>query len=220
VLSNGDAVNGHQNTAKVDVYPITNSNSRFVGSGKISAVADAAMLPQFQPDWQVQSSDPAIDCRRKGSRRLHLPVRLELGQYCRIGDGTYFTTADKATIRIGDRVNINLGCVLVAIDGITIGENTSIAEYVSIRDQAHKMDADDGVRGGEYSSAPVTIGKNVWIGRGVYIGAGTVIGDNCVIGANSVVHGEFPPFSLIAGAPATVRKRLPVAPEVTTEVSS
>ncbi|MEM9234144.1 MAG: hypothetical protein AAGA69_07895, partial [Pseudomonadota bacterium] len=73
-------------------------------------------------------------------RRLHLPVRLELGQYCRIGDGTYFTTADKATIRIGDRVNINLGCVLVAIDGITIGENTSIAEYVSIRDQAHKMD--------------------------------------------------------------------------------
>ena len=59
-----------------------------------------------------------------------------------------------------------------------------------------------------YKVAPIKVGRNVWIGRGVYIGAGAVIGDDCIVGANSVVHGQFPAGSLIAGAPATVRRNL------------
>lgn len=139
-------------------------------------------------------------------RRLHLPVRISLGNRCRLGDDVYLATSHTASIEIGDDVNINLGCVLVAVQRIAIGRNTSIAEYVSIRDQAHRFQPGSGVRGQGFTSAPVEIGENVWIGRGVFIGPGTVIGENSIVGANAVVHGVFPPNALIVGAPAKVKK--------------
>jgi acetyltransferase-like isoleucine patch superfamily enzyme len=139
---------------------------------------------------------------------LLAPCRVRFGRRCRVGSETYFATSLTSTIEIGDGVTINKGCVLVSIDRITIGSQTAIAEYVSIRDQEHRFDTSYGVRGTGYASAPVTIGKNVWIGRGVYIGPGTTIGDGCIIGANSVVRGTFPGNVLIAGAPGTVKRIL------------
>lgn len=141
-------------------------------------------------------------------RSQHLPIRLTLGKRCRLGDNLFVGTSHTGNIHVGDDVNINIDCTIVAMERIEIGSNTSIAEQVSIRDQDHVLEPELGVRGGKYRIAPVSIGKNVWIGRGVYIGRGTVIGDNSIIGANSVVHGEFPPNSLIAGAPAKVKREL------------
>jgi acetyltransferase-like isoleucine patch superfamily enzyme len=141
-------------------------------------------------------------------RRLHLPCRVSLGKRCRLGDDVYLATSHTSEIVVGDDVNINLGCVLVAVERITIGRNTSIAEYVSIRDQSHKFQPGVGVRGLGFDVAPVEIGENVWIGRGAFIGQGTVIGANSIVGANSVVHGVFPPNSLIAGAPAQIKKQI------------
>lgn len=139
-------------------------------------------------------------------RVLHRPVRLRIGKRCRIGDCTYFATSLTSTIEMGDDVTMNQGCVFVAVDRIRIGDNTAIAEYVSIRDQAHNTSSTSGVRGQGFKTSEVEIGRNVWIGKGAYIGAGTVIGDNCVVGANSVVHGEFPANALIVGAPAKVKR--------------
>ena len=141
-------------------------------------------------------------------RVLHRPCRLKVGARCRLGDNTFFATSLHSTIELGDEVTVNRGTLLVAVDRITIGSNTAIAEYVSFRDQTHRHGSETGVRGEGFASAPIEIGRNVWIGRGVYIGMGTKIGDNSVVGANSVVHGEFPAGVLIAGAPATIKKRL------------
>ncbi|MER8785431.1 acyltransferase [Mesorhizobium sp. M1006] len=140
--------------------------------------------------------------------RLHVPIRISLGKNCRLGNDLYLATARAAEIVIADDVNINLGCVLVAVERIAIGARTSIAEYVSIRDQAHRFETGLGTRGLGFKSAPIQIGENVWIGRGAFIGPGTTIGANSIVGANSVVHGTFPPNVLIAGVPATVRKQL------------
>jgi acetyltransferase-like isoleucine patch superfamily enzyme len=58
----------------------------------------------------------------------------------------------------------------------------------------------------------VSIGNDVWIGQGAYIRPGVIIGDGAVIGAMSVVMKDVPPFSIVAGNPATVRKwRIPPA---------
>jgi acetyltransferase-like isoleucine patch superfamily enzyme len=46
----------------------------------------------------------------------------------------------------------------------------------------------------------------VWCGANVVITSGVTIGDRSVIGANSVVTRDLPPFSIAAGAPATVLK--------------
>jgi acetyltransferase-like isoleucine patch superfamily enzyme len=102
--------------------------------------------------------------------------------------------------------------LLVACESITIGSNTAIGEYVSIRDQEHRFAPGHGVRGQGFRIAPVTIGENAWIGRGVFIGPGTRIGANSIVAANSVVHGVFPDGVLLAGAPAKIKKTIVPAP--------
>ena len=52
------------------------------------------------------------------------------------------------------------------------------------------------------------IGNNVWIGEHVCILGGVTIGDGCVIAANSVVTRDVPPYCLVAGVPAVIKKQV------------
>jgi acetyltransferase-like isoleucine patch superfamily enzyme len=52
----------------------------------------------------------------------------------------------------------------------------------------------------------VTIGNDVWTGHNVNILPGVSVGDGVVIGAGSVVTKDVPPYAIVAGAPAQVRR--------------
>ena len=52
----------------------------------------------------------------------------------------------------------------------------------------------------------VTIGSDVWTGHNVNILSGVSVGDGAVIGAGSVVTKDVPPYAIVAGAPAQVRR--------------
>jgi acetyltransferase-like isoleucine patch superfamily enzyme len=58
------------------------------------------------------------------------------------------------------------------------------------------------------TKGPTRIGDNVWCGANVVITSGVTVGERCVIGANSVVTTDIPPFSIAAGAPAKVLRRV------------
>ncbi|MBQ0943105.1 CatB-related O-acetyltransferase [Ideonella sp. 4Y16] len=51
-----------------------------------------------------------------------------------------------------------------------------------------------------------TIGNDVWIGHGAFILPGVTIGDGAVIAAMSVVTKDVPPYAVVAGSPAVVKK--------------
>lgn len=70
-------------------------------------------------------------------RVSHLPLHLKLGRGCLFGVDVFFGTTAGAEIVLGDAVSVNNGSHVVAYERISIGCNTAIAEYVSIRDQAH-----------------------------------------------------------------------------------
>ena len=56
------------------------------------------------------------------------------------------------------------------------------------------------------------IGNDVWIGHGAIINAGVTIGDGVVVAAGSVVTKDAPPYSVVAGNPAVIKRfRLPPA---------
>jgi acetyltransferase-like isoleucine patch superfamily enzyme len=55
---------------------------------------------------------------------------------------------------------------------------------------------------------PVRIGSNVWIGFDACVLPGVTIGDGAVIGARSVVVHDVPAYSVVAGNPARVVRRL------------
>jgi len=52
----------------------------------------------------------------------------------------------------------------------------------------------------------VTVGSDVWTGHNVNIMPGVNVGDGAVIGAGSVVTRDVPPYAIVAGVPATVRR--------------
>lgn len=52
----------------------------------------------------------------------------------------------------------------------------------------------------------VTIGNDVWTGHNVNILPGVAVGDGAVIGAGSVVTKDVPPYAIVAGAPAQLRR--------------
>lgn len=115
-------------------------------------------------------------------------------------------------IHIGNGVEINMNCVFLDCNTITIGDNSGIGPGVHIYTVFHPTDPDE--RSGGKSSfwksltAPVSIGKNVWIGGGSIILPGVSIGDGTTIGAGSVVTKDIPSDCVAAGNPCRVIREL------------
>jgi len=111
-------------------------------------------------------------------------------------------------IHIGNNCEINLNCVFLDCNQITIGDNSGIGPNVQIYAVSHPVKADERLcqaKDGESfpfwksSTAPVTIGSNVWIGGGSIILPGVTIGDNTTIGAGSLVNKDIPANCLAVG---------------------
>lgn len=120
-------------------------------------------------------------------------------------------------IHIGDNCEINMNCVFLDCNRITIGNNTGIGPSVQIYAVTHpvnpterlsNIEKEDFPCSWKISSAPVTIGNNVWIGGGSIILQGVTIGDNSVIAAGSVVTKSIPPNVLAAGNPCKVIRNI------------
>ena len=121
----------------------------------------------------------------------------------------------KGQLNIGQRFCINRYSRIVAHDQINIGDHVTIGQMVSILDHDHRYQMKDGQLGLDgYTTAPITIGNNIWIGDKCTILKGVTIGDNVVVGAQTLVHKDVPPNVVIGGTPFKILKNLsPVGQE-------
>lgn len=74
----------------------------------------------------------------------------------------------------------------------------------------HDFELDQGVvfdkkRHTQKKGLPV-IENDVWIGHDVFISRGVRIGTGAVIGARSVVTKDVPPYAIVAGSPAVIKR--------------
>lgn len=115
-------------------------------------------------------------------------------------------------IHIGNQVEINMNCVFLDCNRITIGNNSGIGPGVHIYAVTHPVHSatrlsEDSPFWKSYT-APVTIGNHVWIGGGSIILPGVTIGDHSTIGAGSVVTKSIPENCLAAGNPCKIIRKI------------
>ena len=119
-------------------------------------------------------------------------------------------------IYLGNNCEINMNCVFLDGNKITIGDNALIAPGVHIYTVFHPIKAEErfNIHNNEgfpfaiAQTAPVSIGKNVWIGGGSIIMPGVTIGDNVTIGAGSVVTKSLPDRVLAIGNPCKIVREI------------
>ena len=135
-------------------------------------------------------------------------ANIDIGGQSRISRDVELGTEEEGHIHLGNNVRINRGTTVFAYKQISIGQDTLIGEFVTIRDANHGIAAGDPIRQQAHEASSIHIGKDVWIGRGAVILPGGSIGDGCVIGANSVLTKDLEAGMIAVGSPAkAIRKR-------------
>lgn len=110
-------------------------------------------------------------------------------------------------IKVGKNFFANYNCSIIDVAPVTIGDNCQLAPNVAIYTAGHPLHPVSRNSMYEYG-IEVTIGDNVWIGGNTVILPGVHIGSNTVIGAGSVVTKDIPDWSLAAGNPCRVIRKI------------
>ena len=116
-------------------------------------------------------------------------------------------------IHVGEGFYANYDCIMLDSAPITIGDGCRFGPRVSLITATHPVEAerrcwrDDIPYEGEYAR-PITIGDNCWIATNVTIIGGVTVGCGSVIGAGSVVTKDIPDWSIAAGNPCRVIRRI------------
>jgi acetyltransferase-like isoleucine patch superfamily enzyme len=126
--------------------------------------------------------------------------RIEIGDWCYIGEGTRIWSG--ASVTIGDRVLISHNCDIHDWDAHPLAAEERHAQFREIILRGHPGDQ------GSVAAAPIVIGSDAWIGFGCTLLKGITVGERSVIAARSLVTKDVPPGVLVAGAPAQIVKSL------------
>ncbi len=112
-----------------------------------------------------------------------------------------------SNIAIGARTFVNLDCIFLDCNTITLGADVQVAPGVHLYTATHPTDPVIR-RSGLELALPITIADNVWLGGGSIVCPGVTIGENTVVGAGAVVTRDLPANVVAAGNPARILRYL------------
>ena len=121
---------------------------------------------------------------------------IEIGEWCFVGPGSRIWSAD--SIRIGHRVLISHNVNVHDSDSHPRDAAERHAQYAAIVQKGHPRE------GGNIRAAAIVIGDDAWIGFNAIVLKGVTIGTGAIVAAGAVVTDDVPPWSVVAGNPATV----------------
>jgi acetyltransferase-like isoleucine patch superfamily enzyme len=127
---------------------------------------------------------------------------------CRVGKGFHVGPAVSIGhgLVAGDYVYIGPYCQLPP--RVHIGNYSSLSAYVAIVGADHSFNRAGVpiVFSGRPPSCVTTIGHDVLIGHGAILLRGITIGNGAIVGAGAVVTKDVPPYAVVTGVPAKVRR--------------
>lgn len=128
-----------------------------------------------------------LKCRSFPSFRRPPSGNMTIGNSVTIGSGVTFHPEVGGMIILGNRVNLSQNIIISSSSRVILGDDTLVAENVSIRDGDHGISCGELIRDQATVTEEILIGKDVWICAGSIILKGAMIADGAIIGANSVV---------------------------------
>lgn len=177
----------------------------------VSVGENSVLLPNTSFRFNVNSKNP-----------------IKIGNNCMLNCDFIFES-EKGEIEIGDRTFINGGTSLISRSKIKIGNDVTIAWGCTLYDHnSHSLDWQERQKDLEQQlndynngldfiknknwetvkSRPITIEDKVWIGFDCTILNGVTIGEGAIVGAKSVVRENVEPYTIVAGNPAVVIKKI------------
>jgi acetyltransferase-like isoleucine patch superfamily enzyme len=136
--------------------------------------------------------------------------RLEVGEGVLFEPGVWITAPDGARVRIGEGTFLNRNVMIASHELVEIGAHCMLANGCFVSDAGHRFDDPELpiTWQGFETKGPTRIGANCWLGANVVVTSGVSIGERSVIGAGSIVTKDIEAFSIAAGAPAKVIRRV------------
>lgn len=112
-------------------------------------------------------------------------------------------------VTVGRRVKISSHSFLCG--GVTLEDNVFIGHGVMFtNDRYPRATRDDGApqSDADWEVIPTVVRRGASIGSNATIICGVTIGEGAIVGAGSVVTRDVPPYTIVAGNPARVRRTL------------
>jgi acetyltransferase-like isoleucine patch superfamily enzyme len=135
-------------------------------------------------------------------RNARIGPDVTIGRYCSLGETSFIARGKFGSFcAIGARVAIN-----------PFNHPTN---WLSIHEFQFRSDSYEWVP--EYRDmkrlsrtpdmfSPVQFGNDIWLGTNVTVMGGVTVGDGAVVAAGSVLTKAVPPYAVVAGVPATVKR--------------
>ena len=135
--------------------------------------------------------------------------------------GTMFDVGAQGRVTLGDYALVH-GARIICDAEITVGDYALVSWNVVLMD-SYRVPVDPDSRRevvrrvpeqhprrltSAGTARPIHIGRAAWIGFDSCVLPGVTIGEGAVVGARSVVMGDVEPFTIVAGNPARVIRRL------------
>lgn len=149
------------------------------------------------------------------------PEGVRVGKGASVYLGTMFDVGEAGRVAFGDFTLCN-GARIVCDQEITIGDHTLISWNVVLMD-TYRVPFDPALRraavaragsgwprrvDGGAEARPIRIGRTAWIGFDACVLPGVTIGDGAIVGARSVVSEDVEPYTVVAGNPARMIRRI------------
>ena len=112
---------------------------------------------------------------------------ITFGNRVCIGKRVRFDVYGEGRIEVADRVTFRQDVVISILLSISIGEMSSFAEGVSIRDADHLHTIEEEIMPRYHLAEPIAIGRYVGLGPGVVVTRGSIIPDGVIIGPHCVI---------------------------------
>ncbi|SDJ24683.1 transferase hexapeptide (six repeat-containing protein) [Ferrimonas sediminum] len=152
-----------------------------------------------------------------GLPQLLGPVKVTLGQDCRISGVSTICGRPGSVLELGDNIDIGWQNTIACGTRITLGNNVRLAGRVFLAGYpGHPIEARARAKGlpeRPHQARAITLHQDVWVGTGAIILAGVTIGRGSIVAAGAVVSRDVPAGVVVAGNPARVVRNLEAADE-------